>query len=54
MIPTAKKGPALVVLGFFFLAAGSLALRFHQDFLAGLGLGAGMTCLVIWILRYRR
>lgn len=52
--PRDAKGRGLVILGMLLLAAGGLCLRFHLDFFAGVGLGAGMTCLVIWLLRYRR
>jgi hypothetical protein len=44
----------LMIVGLFLLTAGSICLRFHWDFFAGVGYGAGIASLAVWIYRRRR
>ena len=50
--PDGKKR-VLMIVGLFLLTAGSICLRFHWDFFAGVGYGAGIASLVVWIHRRR-
>jgi hypothetical protein len=40
-----------MIVGLCCLAAASVCLRFHLDFIAGVGYGVGLGCLAVWIRR---
>jgi hypothetical protein len=44
----------LMIVGLLLLTAGSISLRFHWDFFAGVGYGAGIASLAVWIYRRGR
>ena len=50
-----EKNPRiLMIVGFAALAASGVFLRLDQDFLAGVGLGAGVASVAVWLFRRNR
>jgi hypothetical protein len=49
-----SEGKLPLIVGLCCLAAASVCLRFHLDFIAGVGYGLGLGCLVVWIRRRTR
>jgi len=52
--PLERNPRIFMIVGFACLAASGVFLRLHQDFLAGVGLGAGVASIAVWLFRRNR